>query len=391
MSLSKIELLRVIRDEFVSSIMPSSLRKAGLSYGYFNSGLRHDYIKKVKSGGQGFMLRIFDSIHLDPLTSQQFYDDVMQSDDPVQEYLIPLVGAISEQLFEPDSCDLNATIRADFKDYAAIKAQYANEIEFKNIIIKAIGAGCTAMLTEIHKKKMARYPVDSDEREFLANQLSAKITVPLDGYVMSLTANKLARDLSSQGSILRDIDQVEAPDRTFAWVFAIIQALLAFINRLRGNASDDFQDGLELASIQKDSPVETKVLSLIKILDASLDTLEPVTDPSDQIQQSLLDRVKEFRQNLVNVQDTISTSREMGLPFEDKAMSDFDAHCTKYYKILSGIESQAPATENDRLMLSTVIQELLDVARPPSPAIDQEIEPEHDPEHRQEDGSGYTM
>ena len=142
MTQAKTDLINKITSQFKAQITPGVLRKMRVTSGYFNTGLPLQYKHKViDKGDLGHLVRIFDSVKVDRSTTEQLYYAVMQAKDPVQEILVPLLGSISEQIFEANLPELDPSIRQDFKQYAAIRQKYSDE-DFKKIILRAILSGC---------------------------------------------------------------------------------------------------------------------------------------------------------------------------------------------------------------------------------------------------------
>jgi tRNA(Ser,Leu) C12 N-acetylase TAN1 len=365
MSLSKEELIKTVQAQFVRQITPNFLRKLRITSGYFNQGLPLMYKNKLlnKPDDKGQIMRIFDSLQLDSDTIEQFYTAVMQSDDPVKEYLVPLVGTIAEQIFEPDSSALKANIREDFLEYDKVRELYT-PAEFKNVMLQAIATGCTAMLTDFHTKKMERYPIGSDTRSNLGKQLSAKITGPFDGYTILLTEEKLKRDLESQRDLLENVAQTPEQQRTL--ISIVIRALLAIVNALLGRANQDDYVQVELSEFTKESAVEKRVKYLLAVVDKTLDSIEPKCGPDDAWAKSLVAKVSQFRDNLANIRDTIDMSREEGIDFEAKATSDFEGFCTRYSEELGELikNNAEQNTAETALLLNETVQKLIETISP---------------------------
>lgn len=334
----KIEMINKVASQFKAQITPGILRKMRITSGFFNTGLPSAYKQKVIGDDLGQLTRIFDSVKLDRSTTEQFYSAVTQAKDPVQEILVPLLGAISDELFDLNLPELHADIREDFKQYNDVRQKFSDD-EFKKIMLKAALIGCSSILTGFHEQKAKSLRSSEPDREQTINkQFMAKVAGPIEAYTNKLTPDRLTldRELFNQSSSAFLTQSQSSQKKRFWLINVVVHAFLSLVNIFSGKTSASFSsesDGqIELGNIVKDSPIEKKVLALLQAADSVLDILEPACKDSetDDLAQTILQEITLFRANLAGLREEIADCREEHMDFETKVEMGFKGLCESF-------------------------------------------------------------
>lgn len=349
MSQTKIEMINKVASQFKAQITPGILRNMGITSGFFNTGLPSTYKQKVIGNDLGQLTRIFDSVKLDRSTTEQFYSAVTHAQDSVQEILVPLLGAISDELFDLNLPELRADIREDFKQYEELRQKFSDD-EFKTIMLKAALSGCSSILTGFHDQKAKSVRKSDPDREHAFNQaFMNKVALPIDAYSSNLTPDILTGDrerFNQSSSAFLPQSQSSQKNR-FWFINVIVQAFLSLVNIFSGKTSASFSsesDGqIELANMVEDSPIEKKVLALLQAADSVLDILEPACKDSkkDDLAQTILQEITLFRENLAGLREEIADSRAEGIVFETKVEMGFKDLCNSFSRQITASISNA--------------------------------------------------
>ena len=326
MTLTKSELIHSVASQFKAQIKPGMLRKLHITSGFFNTGLPAEYKRKTIGNDLGQLTRIFDSVTLDRSTTEQFYNAVLLTDDPVQDILVPVLGLIADDLFAQDQPELHEDIKKDFKQYNEVRSKFTDE-KFKKVMLDAALIGCSSILTGFHKHHTESLrSVDMDEELRLNKQFMAKVAGPIEKYTLLLTPEKLAED--------RALSQQNSPEqpRRSGLVLMIIRALLSIVNIFSRKTNSEPGVQLELRNIVKESPIENKVRTLFKAVDSVFNMLNPACQEAEaaSVEQVILKEVRRFRAHLDSLITEIEDSREEHMEFEVKVELGFNSACESF-------------------------------------------------------------
>lgn len=331
MSDAKNDLIDRVSTQFVSQLTPGYLRFFGLRSSYFNTG-RPAQVTEQALNDPSVMNRIFDDITLDSKTKEEFFQAIIQSKDPIHEYLVPLINTIENRMFDPDHKDFNEKIRSDYAKYTELRKKFEDDT-FHDTMLRAIGSACLSFASDILSKKLKDSTSD-DSRQSLARQFSTKIATPFDEYIKILTGQKLQQDVNnSQDKTVSMGEKSNVPRlKLFTLILRALLSLVRIFTRRHRSAQD-----LGLDSVDRDMHMdvvsgllEEKIGKLITIVDRALDKLAHQNDSINDAQQKFIQGISIFRDNLEGLIEEIRDSRDMGFDCGAKIQTGLVGLCTSF-------------------------------------------------------------
>ncbi len=291
---------------------------------------------------------------LDASTREQLYTAVMQSQDPVNEVLLPLIDVLAKQILVADGTDLNEKIRADFKKYDDVRKLFTGT-QFHDVMLRAIASACLANLMDLQAQKTAllmpgtlikdsleaRISNPALDQKLEADQIKArklnmpfanKITIPFDTYISTLTAARFAEDLARHAPVTSPALQAGEQLDSHWFVAMVVRALQIIVDFFSGQRNRyQHTEGSEEAAVNieemvgVDSKIEQRVRGLSIVVDKVVATITPFCDAIES--SELLQNIKTFADNLYGLTVEIDDSREMGMDFEARVKLGFEKLC----------------------------------------------------------------
>lgn len=363
MTQAKNDLIKNISRQFVSQVTPGYLRSINITPGYFNSERARDVANKaINTNDPSVLNRIFDGVVLDTYTTDQFYQAVMASEDPVKEYLVPLVAVISAQILDPEKKDLNPIIRSDFKQYAEVRKLFT-DTDFHDVMLRATASACLAMLVDLQTKKtefLIATQIESDQLKArnMNQRFTNKISGPFDSYLSTLKSEKFKNDLDS----LKDFDAAAMQPDRLKFFTILLRALYSLILSWRGThlqtTSAAMNPSLGLTNTPSHSPIEQKINVLLGVLDEFQIMIQPYTDDANA---EVIKVMTTFRENILALTSEIEDSREFGIDFEQKVTIGFDTLCEGFTERMeSYLQKHAgDAVPEDKITIARVVEQLM--------------------------------
>lgn len=365
MTQAKNDLIKHISRQFVSQLTPGYLRALNITSGYFNSERATSVANKVITTKDPDVLnRIFDGVVLDAYTTEQFYQAVMASQDPIKEYLVPLIAVISTQILDPEKKNLHPMIRADFKKYDEVR-KFFTDVHFHDVMLRATASACLAMLVDLQTKKTEYLMATKNESDQLKargmnQKFTNKISGPFDSYLSTLTAERFENDLNS----LKNFDAATIQPDRLKFFTILLRALYSLILSWTGNhlhtASaemnpTDEQSNMEL-TMPSDSPIELKINDLLSVLNEVLVMIKPYNEDD-----KVVEVIKTFKDNIFGLTDEIKDSREYGIDFEKKVTTGFEKLCEGFTDRIDTYlkEHAGDVLPEDKIAIAGVIEQLM--------------------------------
>lgn len=263
-------------------------------------------------------------------------------------------------MFDANRLDLKEKIRADFEHYAEVRKQFS-DTDFQNIILRAILGACSAMLVDYQSHKIKSLQTTDPQAAQDQNKLfSAKISLPIDAYAMTLTAAKLQDDVES----IPSHDPSQLTQQECHWFVAELLPIVNAFARPKRCRDEDTYLPQEIMHHPAESVIEGRVSAMLEVVDKILDTIES-SCASDEDSQNLLHQLTIFRANLFGLIIEIEERREEGYDVETSVQLAFSGLCRGfYYRVNALIQRESTFHSQNETMLFASIKALADQLDP---------------------------
>jgi hypothetical protein len=357
------ELISNIARQFASQITPGFLRTLNFTSGYFNAGRTLDVENQAITNQDPSVLnRIFDSVIVDTATRAQFYKAVIDSQNPIDEILLPLIDAIEKKIMNSDRTGLNSTISADFKKYAEIQKLFSDNDTFRDVMLRAIASACSANLADFVSRKikpLMRINSEANQLEIqsINRVFSSKISLPFDNYIGSLTAEKFQTDLNSIFSARPPQVQDGVQQDRHWFVAMVLKAFQNLIYLLSGQGSKHqgdvlFECSSDVKRAAMSSEIEPRVQALLFVANNVVETIRSCEKYSE-----LLANVEKFSIDLSGLIMEIDDRRELKMS-EEPVETGFKSLCANFSKILDSQIQDQQYGEQEHAEVMGIVNEL---------------------------------